>query len=93
MEVISKEKEFEILNLKGLHARAATKIVTKAREFSSEISFEKDGFEVNAKSVLEIITLSAGKGSKIHVRARGTDAEAALKAIEQLINEKFGEDG
>jgi phosphocarrier protein len=83
---------FTIVNRKGLHARPATKMVVKAREFSSVMTLEKDGTEVNAKSLLELMTLSAEKGSQVTVSAEGADAREAIEAIGQLIAAKFGED-
>ncbi len=86
------QEEFEIINKLGLHARAAAKLVQLASTFGAEIFVEKDDFEVNGKSIMGILMLAAPKGSLIKVRADGADAEAAVVAIGQLINEKFDEE-
>ncbi len=86
------EKEFEIINRLGLHARAAAQFVQLASKFVAEVFVEKDDFEVNGKSIMGILMLAAPKGSLIKVRTEGADAEEALAAIGQLINDKFGEE-
>ncbi|RME51384.1 MAG: HPr family phosphocarrier protein [Deltaproteobacteria bacterium] len=86
------EKTFEIVNEKGMHARAAGKVVALARQFESDIYLIKDGNAVDAKSILEMMTLAAAKGSKVTVRAQGKDAQAAVAAIGAVIEDKFGEE-
>jgi phosphocarrier protein len=86
------EREFEILNRLGLHARAAAQFVHLANRFASEIRILKDGVEVNGKSIMGVLMLAAPKESRIVVRASGPDAEAALSAIGELIVRKFGEE-
>jgi phosphocarrier protein len=86
------EREFEILNRLGLHARAAAQFVHLANRFASEIRIFKDGMEVNGKSIMGVLMLAAPKDSRIVVRAVGPDAEAALDAIGLLIGRKFGEE-
>jgi phosphocarrier protein len=86
------EREFEILNRLGLHARAAAQFVHLANRFASEIRILKDGVEVNGKSIMGVLMLAAPKESRILVRASGADAEAALSAIGELIGRKFGEE-
>jgi len=86
------EREFEILNRLGLHARAAAQFVHLANRFASEIRICKDGMEVNGKSIMGVLMLAAPKDSRIVVRAVGPDAEAALDAIAELIGRKFGEE-
>ena len=86
------EREFEILNRLGLHARAAAQIVHLANRFSSEIRISKDGVEVNGKSIMGVLMLAAPKESRIVVRAVGPDAEEAIAAIGDLIERKFGEE-
>ncbi|MDY0189632.1 MAG: HPr family phosphocarrier protein [Desulfuromonas sp.] len=86
------EKEFEIINRLGLHARAAAQFVQLAGKFSAEVFVEKDDLDVNGKSIMGILMLAAPKGSLIKVRTEGADAEEALAAIGQLINDKFGEE-
>jgi phosphocarrier protein HPr len=86
-----KERTFTIKNKLGLHARAANMVVQTASNFASSITVIKDGIEANAKSIMGLLLLAAGKGSKIVVRAEGKDAQEALKEIGRLIEGKFGE--
>jgi len=85
-------RELEIVNELGLHARAATKLVQLASQFSSEIVLEKDGQRANAKSVMGVLLLCGGKGAKVTVVAEGADAEQAVDAIARLVCDRFGED-
>jgi phosphocarrier protein HPr len=85
-------KTFEIKNKLGMHARVAAKLVKVATKFKSRIYFEKDGQEVNGKSLLGILTLACPKGSRLIVRTEGTDAPEAMAALEQLIEKKFDEE-
>ena len=85
-------KTLTILNEVGLHARPASMIVKRLLQFESEIFIEKDGRKVNGKSIMGILMLAAGKGSRIRVEADGSDAQEALDAVEQLILSKFGEE-
>jgi phosphocarrier protein HPr len=89
---VSAEREFDILNRLGLHARAAAQLVRLTNGFLSEIRFAKDGLEVNGKSIMGVLMLAAPKDSKILVSANGADAEEALAAIGELIAAKFGEE-
>jgi phosphocarrier protein len=89
---VSVEREFDILNRLGLHARAAARLVRLANGFASEIHLEKDGVEVNGKSIMGVLMLAAPKDTKILVRASGLDAEEALAAIGDLIARKFEEE-
>ena len=89
---VSVEREFDILNRLGLHARAAAQLVRMANGFASEIHVVKDGMEVNGKSIMGVLMLAAPKDTKILVRATGVDAEEALAAIGELIARKFGEE-
>jgi len=75
----------------GLHARAAAQFVKIASRYTSEITVEKDSRDVNGKSIMGILMLAAAKGSKITVKAEGADAGEALSALEELIQNKFGE--
>jgi phosphocarrier protein HPr len=86
------EREFDIPNRLGLHARAAAQLVRLANRYASEIRVRKDGVEVNGKSIMGVLMLAAPKDAKILVRATGEDAEAALAAIGELIAGKFGEE-
>ena len=85
-------KTLTILNEVGLHARPASMIVKRLLQFESEVFIEKDGRKVNGKSIMGILMLAAGKGSRIRVEADGSDAHEALDAVEQLILSKFGEE-
>ena len=85
-------KTFEIKNKLGMHARVAAKLVQVATKFKSRIFFEKDGQEVNGKSLLGILTLACPKGSRLIVRVEGVDANEAMEALGRLIEDKFGED-
>jgi len=84
-------KEVEIKNKLGLHARAAAKLVHTAARFKSSIKIRKGEEEVDAKSILGILLLAAGRGSVITVRAEGEDEVEAVEAIEKLIDAKFDE--
>lgn len=89
---MSVEREFDILNRLGLHARAAAKLVRLANGFASEIRVAKDGVEVNGKSIMGVLMLAAPKGARILIRAIGPDGEEAVTAIGELIAGKFGEE-
>ena len=86
------ERTLVIKNELGMHARAATKFVQLAGKFPCEITVSKDGHEVNGKSIMGVLMLVASKGSVITIRARGSNAEAAIDALAKLVDEKFGED-
>jgi phosphocarrier protein HPr len=86
------EREFEIVNRLGLHARAAAKLVHLANGFTSEIRIVKNGMEVNGKSIMGVLMLAASKDSSVTVRAKGPDAAEAVEAIGLLIAGKFGEE-
>lgn len=83
---------FTIRNRLGLHARAAALLVKTANHFSSEVAIEKDGIEVNGKSIMGILMLAASKGSKITLKGEGKDAAEAIQALGRLIESKFGEE-
>ena len=85
-------QEMEIINELGIHARPAAMFVKLASKFKSEIFVEKDDEKVNGKSIMGIMMLAAGKGLKITVTAEGHDAENAVNALEELVNNRFGED-
>jgi phosphocarrier protein len=85
------ERDIEIRNKLGLHARAAAKFVHTAARFKSDIKIRKGDEEVDGKSILGILLLAAGRGSMIKVRADGEDERDALDAIEKLIEAKFDE--
>ncbi|MBM4306093.1 MAG: HPr family phosphocarrier protein [Deltaproteobacteria bacterium] len=83
---------FTIKNKLGLHARAAALLVKTANRFVSEVSIEKDGLEVNAKSIMGILMLAATKGMRITLKAEGKDAGLAIQALGKLFENKFGEE-
>ena len=85
------QQQVTITNKLGLHARAAAKLVHTASVFQSTIFVGTDHEEVNAKSILGILTLAATKGTPLNVRAEGVDEEDAVKAIVELFADKFGE--
>ena len=89
---MSVEREFDILNRLGLHARAAAQLVRLANGFASEIHVVKDEMEVNGKSIMGVLMLAAPKDTRILIRAIGLDAEEAVAAIGELIARKFGEE-
>lgn len=84
-------KEIPIINKLGLHARAAAKLVHTASRYSSDIKLRKGAEEVDAKSILGILLLAAGKGSTVTVTASGGDEHEALDSIEQLFLNRFDE--
>jgi phosphocarrier protein HPr len=86
------EQQVTIENRLGLHARAAAKVVHMANKFRSEIFIATDEEQVNAKSILGLLTLAATKGTRISVRAEGEDEGAAVTAIAELLANRFGED-
>ncbi len=86
------EAELVIRNVQGLHVRAAGLFVRVAGKFQSEISVSRDDKEVNGKSILGVIDLAAESGSTIRVRAVGPDEEAAVAALRDLVDGKFGEE-
>jgi len=81
----------EIVNKLGLHARASAKLTQVASAYSCEIWLTRSGRRVNAKSIMGVMMLAAGKGSSVTIEAEGADADAALAALLQLIGDKFGE--
>ena len=85
-------KEFTVANKLGIHARPAALFVRVASKFQSEITVEKDGEQVNGKSIMGLMMLAAGQGSKLKIIAEGPDAEAAVREMEQLFAQKFNED-
>ena len=85
------QREIEIKNKLGLHARAAAKLVHTAARFKSDIKIRKGDEEVDGKSILGILLLAAGKGSLITVKTDGEDERDAVDAIEKLIDAKFDE--
>jgi len=83
----------DIVNELGLHARPAALIVQLANRFESTVWIAKDAQRVNGKSIMGVMMLAAGKGSRITISARGEDAEEAVEALADLVRRGFGEDG
>lgn len=81
----------EIVNEKGLHARASAKFVAVAEQFDARVTVEKDGYRVNGVSIMGLLTLAAAKGSSILVTAEGPDEAAALDALAALVADRFDE--
>ncbi len=88
---MSYEATLTIRNELGLHARAATVFVQMASGYQADVFITKDGREVNGKSIMGVLTLVASKGTQIHLRAEGPDAEEMIGALSRLVHEKFGE--
>jgi len=86
------EKEVTILNRLGLHARPAALFVKVASRFRAEVWVRKENEEVNGKSIMGLMMLAAGQGSKLQIRCEGPDAERALEEVEALIKEKCNEE-
>ncbi len=85
-------REIVILNRYGLHARPAALFVKTSNRFKAEVWVEKDGEEVNGKSIMGLMMLAAGHGSKLRISAAGADAEKFLKEIEELVASRFNEE-
>ena len=80
-----------VANQLGLHARPASQIAREAQAFAASISIVGQGQSVDAKSILDVLTLAAGQGSTLEIRASGQDAEMAVEKISQLFAARFGE--
>jgi len=85
-------KDFLVSNKLGIHARPAAMFVKTATRFACDIFVEKDGEKVNGKSIMGLMMLAAGPGSKLTVHAHGQDASQALAEIETLLKRKFDEE-
>ncbi len=81
----------KICNKRGLHARASARFVQVAGEFDAEVIVSKDGHIVGGTSIMGLMMLAAANGSEIHVTVTGKDAPQALRALEQLVEDRFGE--
>src|SRR3954468_14048522 len=86
------EKEIMIVNRLGLHARPAAMFVRIASRYRSEVWVEKEGEQINGKSIMGLMMLAAGQGSKLTIRCEGPDADKALEELEELIQNKFSEE-
>ena len=80
-----------IINKLGLHARAASKLVSKASQFESDAFIDKQGNRVNAKSIMGVMMLAAGKGTEVVLEVDGSDEKDCMEAMIQLINNRFDE--
>lgn len=85
------QQEIEIVNKLGLHARASAKFTQLASKFKSEVWVARNGRRVNGKSIMGVMMLAAGKGSKIMLETDGVDEQECFDAIVSLVNDKFGE--
>jgi phosphocarrier protein len=85
------QREVEIVNKLGLHARASAKLTQTASKFAADVWLSRNGRRVNAKSIMGVMMLAAGKGSHVAIETDGADAEQALDALVTLIEDKFGE--
>jgi phosphocarrier protein len=85
------EQEVIVKNRAGLHTRPAASIVKLAARYKADIYLNRDGFAINAKSIIGVMTLAAEQGSKILIQAEGDDAQDAINAIAELFEDGFGE--
>ena len=85
------QREIEIVNKLGLHARASAKLTQLAGQFSAEVWISREGRKVNAKSIMGVMMLAAAKGSLVAIETDGPDETQAMAALVGLINDKFGE--
>lgn len=85
------KQEIEIINKLGMHARASTKLTQTSSQFACEIWIERNNRRVNAKSIMGVMMLAASKGSVISIETNGRDEQAAMDALVNLINSRFGE--
>ena len=82
----------EVVNERGLHARASAKFVKTAAAFDAEVRVSRDGTSVDAQSIMGLMMLAAGPGSTLEISAAGPDAETALEALCRLVEERFDEE-
>lgn len=85
------QQEIEIVNKLGLHARASAKLTQLAGKFKSDVWLTRNSRRVNGKSIMGVMMLAAGKGSKVLLETEGTDEQACFDGILALVNDKFGE--
>ena len=85
------EQEVTVRNRAGLHTRPAASIVKLAAKYKSEVYLNREGFSINAKSIIGVMTLAAEQGCTLLIQADGDDANDAIKAIVELIEDGFGE--
>ena len=82
----------EIINEKGLHARASAKFVETVERFDAQATVRRDGMEVSGDSIMGLLMLAAGRGSAIDVTVEGAEAEALATALRDLVGNRFGEE-
>lgn len=87
-----KTAKVKIVNKRGMHARAAARLVQLSHQFRSTIRLSKEGEEADAKSITDILMLAGSLDTELVLSVEGSDEEVAMKEIEQLIREKFGEE-
>ena len=85
------ERDVEVTNPNGIHARPAAAIVKLAGKFAAHTTLARDGMEVNAKSIMGVMMLAAERGSTVRIATTGADADAALDALATLVASTFGE--
>ncbi len=85
-------REIEIINKLGLHARASAVLTKLASRFQCEVWLTRNNRRINAKSIMGVMTLAASKGTTIEIEANGTDEDEAMSALVALIEDRFGED-
>ena len=85
------QRDVEIINKLGLHARASAKLTQLAAKYQCDVVMSRNNRKVNAKSIMGVMMLAAGKGSKIVVEISGPDEEQAMEAIAKLVSDYFGE--
>ena len=87
-----KQANIMVINKLGMHARASAKFVNLASQFKSDIVLERNGHQANGKSIMGIMMLAAGKGSRLSLSAEGVDEDEAMHALRGLIENRFGEE-
>ncbi len=88
----SVRRTVEIINERGLHARASAKFVKTAAQFDAEVTVARDGHIVDARSIMGLMMLGAGPGSSVEISAEGVEAEEAVDTLARLIADRFDED-
>ena len=88
----SLSRTVEIVNARGLHARASAKFVKAAAQYDAEVRVTRDGQTVDAQSIMGLMMLGAGPGSQLEITAEGSDAQVALEGLCQLISDRFDEE-
>ena len=91
-EARTASREVTVINKLGVHARPAALFVRIANKYASDITVEKDGEQVNGKSIMGLMMLAAGQGTKLILSAEGADAEKAIQELELLIEKRFDEE-